>query len=111
MVMTKAEMLIALDCVRIAIEQNRVMAADAHAAVCEWGAECRQHSCTLGMFLRALGVTEIEDGFPFVSEVELLFDQQGLNDLASVVARVVYLNDRGQFDEALTELRRGIESC
>jgi hypothetical protein len=63
------------------------------------------------MFLRALGVTEIEDGFPFVSEVAALFDQQGLDGIASVVARVVYLNDKGQFREALTELRRGIESC
>jgi hypothetical protein len=108
---TRDKLMAALESVRTAIEQQQVMSADVHAAMCEHGSECWEHACTMGRFLQAVDGSQRYDGFPSVSRMEALFNGRDLQALADVVWRIVALNDQGWFSEAFKELKSAVESC
>jgi hypothetical protein len=108
---THDKLMAALESVRTAIEQQQVMSADVHAAMCEHGSECWEHACTMGRFLRAVDGSQRYVSFPSISKLEALFNEMGLPTIASRVWRIVALNDQGRLSEALDGLKSAVESC
>jgi hypothetical protein len=108
---TRDKLMAALARVQTAIEQGKVLSADAHAAMCECGSDCWEHSCIVGAFLLALDRTCLYDKFPAVLRMEELFDEMGLPALADRAWRIATLNEQGRLEEAFNELKSAVKSC
>jgi hypothetical protein len=108
---TRDKLMAALARVQTAIEQGKVLSADAHAAMCECGSDCWEHSCIVSAFLLALDRTCLYDKFPAVLRMEELFDEMGLPALADRAWRIATLNEQGRLEEAFNELKAAVEAC
>jgi hypothetical protein len=108
---SKGELKAAYAAARWAVACGRVMSADDHDTICPQGDGCSRHACVISVFARSLFEDDDLAGFPSPSEMEELFDEQGLHPLASSSFRVITLNDNGQFGDALAELSYAVRKC
>lgn len=108
---TKGELKDALGAVQWAVENGQVMACPSHDKVCPQGQACAEHVCVMGAFMRALFSSSSLYGFPTFMDLDRVFTTEGLKPVAKAVPKIMWLNDTGQFGDALAELKAAVESC